>query len=175
VSDATMARGLLSQAKSLLPPGYLSDEGPLLDLRAQHSMHNAHNAPAPSLLWSCWRPQTPDDLPVVGRSGMRNVYFNSGHGHLGLTRAVGASKLLAGLIISTAPTAPTASNITAHHSHAHTPSASAQAQAETQALAVQWEAEARGWLPLFRPDRFSRLLSAHDLRTAYRHLRRLKP
>lgn len=45
--------------------------------------------------YSCYRPQTFDDLPVFGRStNFSNVYYNGGHGHLGFTRATGTSKLL---------------------------------------------------------------------------------
>jgi glycine/D-amino acid oxidase-like deaminating enzyme len=48
---------------------------------------------------SCCRPQTPDDLPVIGRSyRYRNLWYNAGHGHIGWTRGAGSSKLLADLM-----------------------------------------------------------------------------
>jgi glycine/D-amino acid oxidase-like deaminating enzyme len=82
--DFSQARSLVDQARGLLPAGYLckdNDEGVIFH--------------------TCWRPQTPDDLPVVGRSEfIRNLWYNCGHGHLGLTRAVGTSRLLAELITS---------------------------------------------------------------------------
>ena len=58
-----------------------------------------------TLMHSCWRPQTADDLPVLGQSGSYgNLYYNTGHGHLGLTRAVGSSRLLVDMISATATT-----------------------------------------------------------------------
>jgi D-amino-acid dehydrogenase len=76
--DYAPAFALLEQARQLLPAGYL--------VPAEDTRIRVH---------TCWRPQTPDDLPVVGRSARcRNLYYNSGHGHLGLTRAVGCAKLL---------------------------------------------------------------------------------
>jgi D-amino-acid dehydrogenase len=76
--DLAPAFALLEQARQLLPAGYL--------VPSDDSRIRVH---------TCWRPQTPDDLPVVGRSARYgNLYYNSGHGHLGLTRAVGCAKLL---------------------------------------------------------------------------------
>lgn len=38
--------------------------------------------------WACLRPMTPDMLPIVRRSRRnKNVYYNTGHGHLGWTLA----------------------------------------------------------------------------------------
>lgn len=50
-------------------------------------------------LHTCQRPQTPDDLPVVGPSSfVKGLWYNCGHGHIGWTRGLGSSKLLAQLI-----------------------------------------------------------------------------
>ena len=77
--DFSQARGLVNQARRLLPENYLCNDG---DEGVTYH--------------TCWRPQTPDDLPVVGRSKfVSNLWYNCGHGHLGLTRAVGTSRLLA--------------------------------------------------------------------------------
>ena len=38
--------------------------------------------------WACLRPMTPNMMPIVGRSRRKsNVYYNTGHGHLGWTLA----------------------------------------------------------------------------------------
>jgi glycine/D-amino acid oxidase-like deaminating enzyme len=49
---------------------------------------------------TCQRPQTADDLPVIGQSSkIKNLYYNSGHGHLGLTRGLGSAKILTKIIV----------------------------------------------------------------------------
>lgn len=61
---------------------------------------------------SCQRPQTADDLPVIGQSGnISNLYYNSGHGHLGLTRSLGSAKILAGFIFNESVSQEPALNI----------------------------------------------------------------
>ena len=85
--DFSVATRLLDQARQLLPKGYL--------VPSDHPNIKRH---------TCWRPQTPDDLPVIGRSSkVSNLYYNSGHGHLGLTRAVGSSKLLVDSMVGSLP------------------------------------------------------------------------
>jgi D-amino-acid dehydrogenase len=53
--------------------------------------------------WSCLRPTTPDGPPVVGRGRHRNLYFNTGHGHMGWTMACGSARILADLIAERRP------------------------------------------------------------------------
>jgi D-amino-acid dehydrogenase len=54
--------------------------------------------------WMGFRPSMPDSLPVLGRApGLRNAYFNFGHGHVGLTAAAPAGRALAELILSGTP------------------------------------------------------------------------
>eukprot|EP01135_Chromosphaera_perkinsii_P011607 Nk52_evm1s2451 gene=Nk52_evmTU1s2451 len=63
-------------ASSILPKGFLTPE----------STHRK---------WACFRPVTPDDMPVVGAvKPCRNLFINSGHGSKGWTTAIGTSKLL---------------------------------------------------------------------------------
>jgi D-amino-acid dehydrogenase len=51
--------------------------------------------------WMGCRPSMPDSLPVLGRApGLRNAYFNFGHGHVGLTAAAPTGRALAELIVS---------------------------------------------------------------------------
>jgi glycine/D-amino acid oxidase-like deaminating enzyme len=48
--------------------------------------------------WSFWmghRPCLPDSLPVMGRSRHRGLWFNFGHGHLGLTMSATSGDILA--------------------------------------------------------------------------------
>ena len=48
--------------------------------------------------WSCWmghRPCFPDTLPVIGPSRHRGLWFNFGHGHLGLTMSAPSGDILA--------------------------------------------------------------------------------
>lgn len=47
-------------------------------------------------LRSCLRPMTPDGPPIIGRGRRHeNLYYNTGHGHMGWTMACGSSKALA--------------------------------------------------------------------------------
>jgi D-amino-acid dehydrogenase len=45
--------------------------------------------------WCGLRPMTPDGTPVVGRSPIGNLFFNTGHGTLGWTMAAGSGRVLA--------------------------------------------------------------------------------
>lgn len=45
---------------------------------------------------SCMRPMTPDGPPIIGRGAKHeNLYYNTGHGHMGWTMACGSSMALA--------------------------------------------------------------------------------
>jgi D-amino-acid dehydrogenase len=48
--------------------------------------------------WTGFRPMTPDGTPIVGRSGVSNLWLNTGHGTLGWTMAAGSAKALADMI-----------------------------------------------------------------------------
>lgn len=48
--------------------------------------------------WSGFRPVSADGIPVVGATHIKNLYINTGHGHLGWTMAAGSGKLLADII-----------------------------------------------------------------------------
>lgn len=48
--------------------------------------------------WTGLRPATPDGTPIVGATGLRNLFLNTGHGTLGWTMACGSGRLLADLI-----------------------------------------------------------------------------
>ena len=52
---------------------------------------------------ACLRPMTPDGPPALGRGRHTNLYFNTGHGHMGWTMACGSSRAVADLIQGRAP------------------------------------------------------------------------
>ncbi|UIZ27789.1 hypothetical protein KXD40_004732 [Peronospora effusa] len=66
---------LLGQVKVMFPEGYLDV--------AKMRTH------------TCWRPVTADDVPLIGRTKVRNLYVNAGHGSKGWTLSFGAGALLA--------------------------------------------------------------------------------
>ena len=49
--------------------------------------------------WTGLRPMTPDGVGIMGRTGVKGLYLNTGHGHLGWTMAPGAGKLVADDIV----------------------------------------------------------------------------
>ncbi len=53
--------------------------------------------------WSGLRPMTPDGPPVVGRTPLKNLFLNTGHGTLGWTMACGSGQLLADIISGVTP------------------------------------------------------------------------
>lgn len=52
---------------------------------------------------ACLRPMTPDGPPVIGAGRHSNLYFNTGHGHMGWTMACGSSRAVADLIQGRTP------------------------------------------------------------------------
>lgn len=52
---------------------------------------------------SCLRPMTPDGPPIIGRGKHDNLYYNTGHGHMGWTMACGSSRLLADQMLGRPP------------------------------------------------------------------------
>jgi len=53
--------------------------------------------------WAGLRPATPNSAPIVGASGLSNLWLNVGHGPLGFTFAAGTARLLADLMTGKAP------------------------------------------------------------------------
>ena len=58
-------------------------------------------------MWAGLRPMTPDNLPVLGRKRHRNLWYNTGHGHIGWTMSHGTARITADLIGGRAPAIPT--------------------------------------------------------------------
>jgi D-amino-acid dehydrogenase len=65
--------------------------------RAQALFPGAFDA-ASAQFWAGLRPATPGNLPLIGRTRMRNLYLNTGHGTLGWTLACGSGRACADLI-----------------------------------------------------------------------------
>ncbi|HUP31156.1 MAG TPA: D-amino acid dehydrogenase [Usitatibacter sp.] len=53
--------------------------------------------------WSGLRPSTPSNVPLIGRTKVKNLYLNTGHGTLGWTMACGSGKALADIISGRKP------------------------------------------------------------------------
>ncbi|WP_166904337.1 D-amino acid dehydrogenase [Mycobacterium sp. DL440] len=49
------------------------------------------------------RPMTPDGPPLIGLGSHDNLYYNTGHGHIGWTMACGSARLLADLVEGRSP------------------------------------------------------------------------
>ena len=52
---------------------------------------------------ACLRPMTPQGTPIFGLGRQTNLYFNTGHGHMGWTMACGAARIAADLIAGREP------------------------------------------------------------------------
>ena len=53
--------------------------------------------------WTGLRPMTPDGTPIVGPTGVKGLWLNTGHGTLGWTMSCGSGSLLADLMSGTTP------------------------------------------------------------------------
>ena len=57
-------------------------------------------------MWAGLRPMTPTNLPLFGRRKYRNLYLNTGHGHIGWTMSHGSARITADLIAGRTPEIP---------------------------------------------------------------------
>ena len=48
--------------------------------------------------WTGLRPSTPDSTPIIGKTPIKNLFINSGHGTLGWTMSAGSGKLISDII-----------------------------------------------------------------------------
>lgn len=62
--------------------------------KARALMPNAARYDVAPDVWVGIRPQTPDDLPMIGAAGAKNLFVNAGHGSLGWTLALGSAAIL---------------------------------------------------------------------------------
>ena len=54
-------------------------------------------------MWAGLRPMTPNNLPLFGRRRLRNLFLNTGHGHIGWTMSHGSARITADLIAGRTP------------------------------------------------------------------------
>ncbi|WP_328418514.1 D-amino acid dehydrogenase [Micromonospora sp. NBC_00389] len=52
---------------------------------------------------ACLRPMTPDGPPIIGRGKHTNLFYNTGHGHMGWTMACGSSRILTDVMAGRKP------------------------------------------------------------------------
>jgi len=57
-------------------------------------------------MWAGLRPMTPTNLPIFGRKKHRNLWYNTGHGHIGWTMSHGSARITADLIAGRTPALP---------------------------------------------------------------------
>lgn len=65
-----------------------------LTAKAKGLMPKAAQYEALPEIWSGCRPQTPNDLPMIGTAGAQNLFVNAGHGSLGWALALGSAGIL---------------------------------------------------------------------------------
>jgi D-amino-acid dehydrogenase len=53
--------------------------------------------------WAGLRPMTPEGTPLIGATRHRNLFLNTGHGHMGWTMACGTARLLADIMAGRTP------------------------------------------------------------------------
>jgi D-amino-acid dehydrogenase len=56
--------------------------------------------------WACLRPMTPEGTPILGQGRHDNLYYCTGHGHMGWTMACGTARITADLIAGRTPDLP---------------------------------------------------------------------
>lgn len=59
--------------------------------------------PKEASFWSGLRPMTPDGTPIIGETGVRNLFLNTGHGTLGWTMSCGSARIIADLVSGRKP------------------------------------------------------------------------
>ncbi|HEY2890334.1 MAG TPA: FAD-dependent oxidoreductase, partial [Dongiaceae bacterium] len=53
--------------------------------------------------WACLRPMTPEGTPILGRCRMKNLYLNTGSGHMGFTMSAGCARIVTDIIAGRNP------------------------------------------------------------------------
>jgi D-amino-acid dehydrogenase len=56
--------------------------------------------------WAGLRPMTPEGTPILGTGRHRNLFFNTGHGHVGWTMSCGAARVTRDLVAGRKPEIP---------------------------------------------------------------------
>lgn len=71
--------------------------------RTMRELFPGTTAFAETARWACLRPMTPGGPPILGRTPIRNLYLNTGHGSFGWTMACGSAEAVCDLIDGRAP------------------------------------------------------------------------
>lgn len=95
IGDKIRIAGLLD---ANLPDTEIAKRGQHLFETARKLWPDAADYDAPINLWSGRRPMTPSSLPIVRPGKVGGLYYNIGHGALGLTLAAGCAELIADMI-----------------------------------------------------------------------------
>ena len=53
--------------------------------------------------WAGLRPMTPEGTPIFGRGKYRNLWFNTGQGHMGWTMSCGSARIIADMMADRTP------------------------------------------------------------------------
>jgi D-amino-acid dehydrogenase len=56
-----------------------------------------------AVLWAGLRPMMPNSVPVIGQAKYRNLYLDTGHGHVGWTMACGSGQFLSDIVAGRKP------------------------------------------------------------------------
>jgi D-amino-acid dehydrogenase len=85
--------------------GYTNDLGGTRRRTLEHSVMDLFPGGDASKgsFWSGLRPMTPDGTPVIGKTRIRGLYLNTGHGTLGWTMSSGSARVIANLISGRTP------------------------------------------------------------------------
>ncbi|PHR59939.1 MAG: hypothetical protein COA43_08205 [Robiginitomaculum sp.] len=65
---------------------------------ANYAVNDAVNDDSGNHVWTGLRPMTPSGIPIVGASALKGLYYNIGHGSLGLTLAAGSAEKIAQIV-----------------------------------------------------------------------------
>ena len=73
--------------------------GPVLDpIHCRHWRAKRHLVSGRFHRRTGLRPATPSNVPYIGRTKIRNLYLNTGHGTLGWTHAAGSGRAIADIV-----------------------------------------------------------------------------
>ena len=81
-----------------LSEGKIKLRGKMLLEAAQRLWPEAADYSAEDHLWAGYRPMTPSGVPIVRESSIEGLYYNMGHGSLGLTLAAGSAERIAKIV-----------------------------------------------------------------------------
>jgi D-amino-acid dehydrogenase len=87
-------------SKAFKPEDFAFMAGVARELYPQGAQHDKAE------MWAGLRPMTPTNLPIIGRKRHRNLYYDTGHGHIGWTMSHGSARILADVVGGRAPALP---------------------------------------------------------------------